>query len=306
MRLEAISRGAYLGQRIPRRVLPGLITLGFWDANHPQHWGFEPHSHGTAFEIHYFECGRTVFSARDWRIDIGAGDAVVTAPWVEHKLGDPCMEAVRAYFLMIDIGADRPDRSWRWPSWVALTREDRVELANLLSTVELFSWNDNVTMGRCFKRIGDLMAAKGGYRKHISLLTVLINEALVLLLESLRNKSHLKLKPPVTAQQQVEQFWKRLTADTDELCREWTLQTLAEYCGMGKTQFVRYTKHLYNLPPLHYLSLRRLELAARRLREQPNRSITAIGMECGFSSSHYFASQFKRQYGCTPNVYRLV
>ncbi len=50
----------------------------------------------------------------------------------------------------------------------------------------------------------------------------------------------------------------------------------------------------------------RIEVAGRLLREQPRRSVTNVALDCGFSSSQYFAKVFRRQMGCMPRVYRLL
>jgi AraC-like DNA-binding protein len=53
------------------------------------------------------------------------------------------------------------------------------------------------------------------------------------------------------------------------------------------------------------LSHCRIEAASRLLREEPQRSITEIALDCGFSSSQYFAKVFRHRMGCMPRIYRL-
>ncbi|MBM3890692.1 MAG: helix-turn-helix domain-containing protein [Verrucomicrobia bacterium] len=55
----------------------------------------------------------------------------------------------------------------------------------------------------------------------------------------------------------------------------------------------------------------RLEALARRgypgrpmPREKPATSVTDTAYACGFSSSQYFATVFRRQFGCRPGDYR--
>lgn len=57
--------------------------------------------------------------------------------------------------------------------------------------------------------------------------------------------------------------------------------------------------------PMEYLQRRRIFTAAERLAlsDQP---ITAIALDCGFSSPSYFSKQFKSQMGITPLEYRAV
>ena len=65
-----------------------------------------------------------------------------------------------------------------------------------------------------------------------------------------------------------------------------------------------YTRLLTNLPPLHYLRLCRLELAAQRLISCPEQTVTAIGLACGFSTGQYFSKVFRQQFGCLPTIFR--
>jgi transcriptional regulator GlxA family with amidase domain len=49
---------------------------------------------------------------------------------------------------------------------------------------------------------------------------------------------------------------------------------------------------------------RPLVAAARLLRAEPGRSILDVALGCGFSTSQYFATLFRRQFGCAPREYR--
>jgi AraC-like DNA-binding protein len=58
--------------------------------------------------------------------------------------------------------------------------------------------------------------------------------------------------------------------------------------------------------PSDYLRVCRLE-AARRLLSSPalpDRSITEIAFECGFASSAYFSTEFRKRFGASPRSYR--
>jgi AraC family L-rhamnose operon regulatory protein RhaS len=55
---------------------------------------------------------------------------------------------------------------------------------------------------------------------------------------------------------------------------------------------------------MEYLTRRRLETAARLLREQPDLRITRIAYHCGFQSSQYFAKVFRELLMHSPSEYR--
>jgi AraC family L-rhamnose operon regulatory protein RhaS len=70
------------------------------------------------------------------------------------------------------------------------------------------------------------------------------------------------------------------------------------------TRFISSFRLVTNLPPVRYLSQARVNKACRLLMEKPERPITEIAFDCGFSSSQYFANVFTGQVGCSPRDYR--
>ena len=79
---------------------------------------------------------------------------------------------------------------------------------------------------------------------------------------------------------------------------------MAEHCGLGVTHFVHHCKQLTNMTPAQYLNHCRIEAGAKMLVEKPAMSITNIALTCGFGSSQYFATVFRRRYGCSPKDFR--
>lgn len=55
-----------------------------------------------------------------------------------------------------------------------------------------------------------------------------------------------------------------------------------------------------------YINERRLALAAQKLTLEPQRSITQIAFDCGFSDSSYFSRRFQERFGETPRRYRAM
>lgn len=87
------------------------------------------------------------------------------------------------------------------------------------------------------------------------------------------------------------------------LDRRWTAGDLAREVGLSRSAFAeRFTRALGE-PPMHYLARKRLEAAARRLRESPD-SLARIGFEVGYESEAAFSRAFKRLYGVAPATWR--
>ena len=55
---------------------------------------------------------------------------------------------------------------------------------------------------------------------------------------------------------------------------------------------------------MRYLGMKRLELAKTLLIDSPHLSVAEVAYSCGFATSQYFSTVFKKQEKCTPVEYR--
>ena len=99
----------------------------------------------------------------------------------------------------------------------------------------------------------------------------------------------------------VQLFLKELDVNLSE---SWTVEKMAKSSGVGLTRFTFHCKQLTNLTPMKYLMLKRLEMSKNILVNQPDMNISDIAYQCGFSTSQYFATMFKKHEKCTPLEYR--
>jgi len=81
----------------------------------------------------------------------------------------------------------------------------------------------------------------------------------------------------------------------------WTLDSMAEACGLGRTHYATYCRKLANVTPVEYLTRRWLGEASRILAKHPEMSVTEIAFRCGFQCSQYF---FRGRYGHSPSGHR--
>lgn len=81
------------------------------------------------------------------------------------------------------------------------------------------------------------------------------------------------------------------------------LEEAARLSGYGKTMFYRKFRQAVGLSPNDFVNRMRLQLAASQLlrTEQP---VLDISIESGFASLSSFNKLFKREFGCSPRVYR--
>jgi AraC-like DNA-binding protein len=84
---------------------------------------------------------------------------------------------------------------------------------------------------------------------------------------------------------------------------EWTAESLALEVGMSRSVFAERFSSLVGQPPMQYLALWRLHMAAQRLREGRG-SVAQIGFSIGYESEAAFSRAFKRQFGTSPGTWR--
>jgi len=90
----------------------------------------------------------------------------------------------------------------------------------------------------------------------------------------------------------------------DNLQRNISLDEVAEIAHFSKFHFHRLFSALVGETVADFTRRLRLERAARMLVFDAAKSVTAIALECGFSSSQNFAKVFKKHFDCAPRDYR--
>ena len=299
---HALTHGHYPGDKIPQTVLPGVTSLGHWDAWGAQDWGLEDHRN-EGIEIVFLETGRMPFIVDGRKFELQPGDLTITRPWQLHRLGDPHIGAGRLHWLILDVGVRRPSQNWHWPPWVMLEAADLKELTDKLRLNEHPVWRSTPEIAHNFAELAKCVEQHGRTRI-VSCLAVHLNHLLLSLLEALRAQCRRADAKLITRQRTVDLFLKDLANNPANLAEPWSLEDLAAQCGMGLTQFTEHCRSLTNLSPKQYLIRCRLEYAARRLRDEPRRSITTIALDCGFASSQYFATAFRQRYRTAPLAWR--
>jgi len=79
--------------------------------------------------------------------------------------------------------------------------------------------------------------------------------------------------------------------------------TLSDKAYMSKATFYRQFKHHFGMTPVAYIHAERIQ-EAQKLLVSSNKSIAEIGYKLGYTSPSYFAVQFEKVMGVTPNIFR--
>ncbi|GAA4965216.1 AraC family transcriptional regulator [Algibacter aquimarinus] len=299
IKFKALARHTYPGDRLDENTL-GLNSIGYWDANEPQDWGLDWHRN-EGIEFHFLETGTMPYAQENKEVVLTPNHLTITRPWEAHKVGDPCVGMGKFYWVIIDLGVRRPHQDWTWPNWISLTPSDLTRLTTILRQNEKSIWKTDQRVRDCFLRIGKAIDTdkKGSNASKIRLL---INYLLILLLD-LMNTGDIVLNESLTdSLRSVKLFLNELDKNLSE---NWTIELMAESAGVGVTRFTYHCKRLTNVTPMRYLTMKRLGLSKKLLEENNKLSIAEIAYMCGFATSQYFATVFKKYEKCSPNTYRL-
>lgn len=302
IRFHALSKGHYPGQRIKATCLPGLNSIGHWDAGAPQDWGLDAHRN-EGVEISFLETGVMDFTVDRRHFEVHAGDFTVTRPWQLHRLGGPNIGPGRLHWLILDVGVRRPNQEWRWPAWVALTPPDRAALTRQLRHNENPVWKSSPEIAAAFRGLAECI--RRWQQPHVeSRMINLLNQLLLGVLDAASQHPAREVPELISRRRTVELFLRDLAENAASSSAAWTLEKMAAQCGLGITSFSKYCRQLVNGGPVEFLNRCRLNHAARQLRAEPGRSVTEIALANGFNSSQYFATVFAKCHKMSPSAYR--
>jgi AraC family L-rhamnose operon regulatory protein RhaS len=303
--LKSFARGQYPGQPIPKNALNGLRTVGFWSAVTEQHWGLDWHRN-EGIEITFLLNGKNRYETSSGSWELQVGDMVFCPPWQIHRIGNPNVSIGTLLWFMIDTKTRQSSQTPKLPSWIILSEKDRNKLIRHL----LYSPSQVVHLSEKFilswKKLYRILR-DAGQECPVSALAITINELLYdfLNVQEMNNKSMASNELPRSIEM-VQTFFQELASIPEQLEHPWTLQEMSRLCRISPTRFSLCCRQLMNLSPLNVLNQLRIRQAEAMIRNEPQKSITKIAMQCGFTTSQYFATIFKKWTGKTPTEYKKI
>ena len=85
---------------------------------------------------------------------------------------------------------------------------------------------------------------------------------------------------------------------------EFSIEAFATAMNTSRTVLFNKVKNITGVAPSEYLRLARLKKACEMLKRMPDKNISEIAYEVGFSDPLYFSKTFKKQFDLTPSQYR--
>lgn len=292
--LHAWTRGNYPGEPLGDK-LPGIRTVGFWDAKHSQTWGLGRHCN-EGFKIAYLARGNLDLIVDDQTYMLEQGQFIVIRPWQLHSIGKPTVGPSRLLWIILDAGLRRPSEPWQWPDWMVFSKQEAQELGDILTQNNQPVWDGGGDLCRAFEALPSVLLGRTPEASETRL-KLAINSIMLSLGERMVEQAPCLNPDLSTSYHTVAIFLRRLSFALGE---NWTLEAMADECGLSRTRFSDYCKRLTNMAPRQYLQHMRLEEAARLLQHPERSSITEIAFNCGFNSSQYFSNAFKKRFGHPP------
>lgn len=295
------KRGRYPGAELVSAELPGLRLLAYWDAKKNQDWGLNYHRN-EGLEIGFVENGSAEFSSEKKTknfVNITPEFVTVTKPWQEHVVGNPHLSACKMYFIIIDFGVRRPNQNWKWAPWIILSKEDKEAFSKYMQQTQNTVFRSTQELKNAFAKIGKILSSENMF--DFSKLAFHINNVLLELLATFKN-DNTDYSDSSTNESVVKYFLEQLPS----YCAEpWTLESMAEDCGLKSTRFSYYCRLLTNSTPLEILNDVRLNKAMQMLEDEDCKlSFVEIALACGFSTSQYFSTKFREKFGLPPRKFK--
>lgn len=298
LKFKALARYTYPGDRLTEETL-GLSSIGYWDAIEPQDWGLDWHRN-EGIEFHFLESGTMPYFQENKEMKLFPNHLTITRPWEAHKVGNPHIGIGKFYWVIIDLGVRRPHEKWIWPEWIMLAPKDLFRLTTILRQNDESLWKADKKIRQCFQNISKVIDTdiEGSNSSRIRLL---INNLLILLLDLLDSDKVVLNESLTGSSRSVKLFLNELENNLSEF---WTIEKMAQSAGVGLTRFTHHCKRLTNLTPMRFLTMKRLEMSKKILIENKQLSIAEVAYTCGFTTSQYYSTVFKKHEKCSPKEYR--
>lgn len=193
----------------------------------------------------------------------------VIAPWLSG------LREVQGFKEFISLRKPA-DSEWKFKAKMHLTPEDMAFIEERI----FIMWNED-----------DLL--KPGYR-------LMLKTELVELIVILSRLFH-------SYNQAVSINYSRLSGAISYIRKHYLQQIsrkdLATLCKLSPSHFDRLFRKMYKVSPKEYIIQLRLQ-QAKKLLQEPGRTIVQVAHETGFQDSNFFSRLFKKHFNITPSTYR--
>lgn len=271
-----------------------VIEFGYWP---PRKHRSLPSHRNAGLEIVLLVRGQLTWQVEGKVEPVVPGSVFFTLPWETHGSVQQHEPGCELYYVVLRLGRHRlVDRNdFSFVPALGFTPAATARLRRSLLSAPRRTWPATTRLAAILPEMIDELRRSDRSDEAVASLARLVVIELVRSLQSDRPNL-----PQTQAIQRVRQFVARLPG---ECHRPWTLSAMANTCHLGRTRFSQILMSLTGDSPRMVINRARVD-RAQKLLLTTNWPITRIALECGFSSSQYFAGVFRAYSGSTARSFR--
>ncbi|MEM8874007.1 MAG: AraC family transcriptional regulator [Planctomycetota bacterium] len=263
----------------------GITQLGWSRSTSADDYGLAAHRHANSFELCLIVSGQVDWWAEDETHLLGPGMCHLTRPGEVHGGANDVLGLAELYWVGFTL--PEPPRAY------GVTPTEAQRLAERLHGLPR-TFRGDAALEAC---LAQLMASCRSSHPLASLRTraTMLNMLLAAIdCADRANDERTAISPGIAAA--IRAFRRKPS-------RVMSVDELADVAGLSVSRFHERFVQETGYAPADWCARQRIAHAKRMLRES-DKTVTIIAMDCGFASSQYFATAFRKIVGITPTAYR--
>lgn len=264
--------------------VPECVVLGQATYRHA-YPPLQEHRHFNVAELAFVAKGQQPYSINGRDFTLLGGEGTIIPPDTPHSsAGQPSYPCKKAWIQLL-LPDGKPTKSW-----LGLTNDEARPILDMLRQPTNLYTKWPTDYGQRINRLFTIFDLPPS-----PLRTAMLRAGLQQILFDLLDRN-----VPFTApahQIRVRKVIAWLESLTDESP---SIERLAREAGLSLSSFKRVFRDVAGITPHAYILHKKIDRAMAMLSDG-QQSVTEIALACGFSTSQYFATVFKRITGVTPN-----
>lgn len=269
-----------------KNLNPAIPHLGWWKVNSLRRGSLAAHSHPECFEFCYIKSGELIWWAGDNIYELKGNDLYMTWPGEIHGGMDDILNICEIYWVQFNFEIAIP----------GLMADEQERLLNILKNISHRTAIANPKIAEIFAQLISVCQEENDFAAiHVRSLSC---QLLLEFITCFQNA-----KPQQARRIHSDRINKTLQHIHQNFCYDIAIDDLAAMCQLSSTAFRQSFKEETGMKPLAYINHQRIKKAKYLLCET-KKPISLIAMDCGFQTSQYFATVFKRLTAMTPAEFR--
>ena len=294
----AIAQKGYPGARLKPGEVDGLLSVGNMATHDKRPLNMENFCLQGVMWVFNFQ-GLLSVKVNHQKHLVYPGELLLMPPGTHFAIGDPVMSCVRLGWLLLDVKAPDILSPWIWPDWLMLEEREKKELTRELVKRGVSVQKVSEDFIQAYTRL-TMLSAQEEIPHRASRLKQLLSLSMLELLDCFQHIGDRGIRDAPPSLLAVQEFLAHLP---DHLSEQWTIESMAEACGIGVSKFSEQVNTLTAQSPAKYLARLRLEIACELLRNAAF-PLSLIAKQTGFSCVSYFTRAFVRYYRKSPTRFR--